>query len=45
MRKLQNQYFQHNVGDGILPQAIHVGTRLNGVGGAHKIFLSDLFFC
>ena len=28
----------NNVGEGILPQAIHGGTRLNGVGGAHKIF-------
>ena len=41
--KLQNQFLHNNVGDGTLPQAIHGGTRLIGVGGAHKTILSDLF--
>ena len=41
--KLQNQFLHNNVGDGTLPQAIHDGTRLIGVGGAHKKILSDLF--
>ena len=27
-------------GDGTLPQVIHGGTRLTGVGGAHNIILS-----
>ena len=42
MSKLQNQYRHNNIGDNILPQAIH-GTRLNGVGGALKKIISDLF--
>ena len=44
VRKVQNQFLQHNKGDDILPQAIHGGTRPIGVGGAQNIFLSDLFF-
>ena len=43
VRKLQNQFLQHKRGDGTLPQEIHGGTRPTGVGGAHNIFLSDLF--
>ena len=31
VRKLQNQILHNNIGGGILPQAIHGGTRLNGV--------------
>ena len=42
--KMQNQFLHNNIRDGILPQAIHGGTRLNGVGGAHRKILSDLFF-
>ena len=34
--RLHNQFLQHNIGDGTLPQAIPGGTRLTGVGGAHK---------
>ena len=34
----------NNIGDGILSQALYGGTSLNGIGGAHKKFLSD-FFC
>ena len=37
--RLQNQFHQHNIGDGTLPQAIPGGTRLTGVGGAHNIFM------
>ena len=44
VRKLQNQFLQHKIGDGTLPQAIHGGTRPTGVGGAHNKNLSD-FFC
>ena len=36
VRKLLNQFLQHNTGDGTLPQAILGGTRLTGVGGAHN---------
>ena len=43
VRKLQNQFLQHNFGDGTLPQAIHGGTRPTGAGGAHNKCLSDLF--
>ena len=41
--KLQSQFLHNNIGDGILPQAIHDETRLNGVGGAHKKILSGFF--
>ena len=41
--KLQNQFLHNNIGDGILPQPIHGGTRLNGVGGAHKYFFKMTF--
>ena len=41
--KSQNPLLHNNTGDGILPQALHGGTSLNGIGGAHKKFLSDLF--
>ena len=34
--KLQNQFLHSNIGDGTLPQPIHGGTRLTGVGGAHN---------
>ena len=43
VKKLQNQFLQHNIGDGTLPQAIHGGTRPTGVGGAHNKCSSDLF--
>ena len=41
--KLQNPFLHNNFGDGILPQALHGGASLNGIGGAHKKILSDLF--
>ena len=41
--EMQKQFLRHSFGDGTLPQAIHGGTRLTGVGGAQNIF-SDLFF-
>ena len=43
--KLQNLFLHSNVGDGILPQALHGGTSLNGIGNELiRIFLSDLLF-
>ena len=41
--KLQNQFLHNIIGDIIHPQAIHGGTRPNGIGGTHKKFSSDLF--
>ena len=41
--RLQNQFLQHNIGDGTLPHAIPGGRRLTRVGGAHNIF--KWFFC
>ena len=35
----RTHFFHNNIGDGILPQALHGGTSLNGFDGAHKIFL------
>ena len=47
LRSLSKTVFivlQHNTEDGTLPQAIPGETCLDGVGGAHIIMLSDLFF-
>ena len=41
--KLQNQFLHNNIGYGTLPQAIHGGTRLTGVGGAHNKFVKWSF--
>ena len=38
VKKLQNQFLQHNMGNGTLPKAIPAGTRPKA-GGAHDIFL------
>ena len=43
-KRLQNQFLHSNIGDGSLSEAIPGGTRLTGVGGAHKKFYSDFFF-
>ena len=43
--KLQNQFLQDNTGDGILLQALHGGTRLNGIGSELiRFFFSAFFF-
>ena len=36
--RLQNLFLLNSIGDDTLPQAIHGGTRLTGVGGAHDNF-------
>ena len=41
--RFQNQFLHDKKGGDTLPQAIHGGTRLTGVGGAHNIFLVTSF--
>ena len=42
VKKLQNQYFHNNAGDGILLQAILAGTgTLPKAGGAHDKFFDE----